>query len=67
MDIQSFSTAMAQHNVQQQASVFLLRSSLNLMKTQGTEVIDLVSTGTDQNTNYSQNPAGVGTVVDVYA
>lgn len=58
---------MAQHNVQQQASVFLLRSSLNLMKTQGTEVIDLVSTGTDQNTNYSQNPAGVGTVVDVYA
>jgi hypothetical protein len=67
MDIQSFSTARVQHNVQQQASVFLLRSSLNLMKMQGTEVIDLVSTGTDQNTNYSQNPAGVGTVVDVYA
>jgi hypothetical protein len=65
MDIAALSTAMAQNNVRQQASVSLLKSSMNSMKTAGADLVSLITSGSVPDP--SSNPAGVGTKVNVYA
>jgi hypothetical protein len=64
MDIESLSTAMSQDNVRQQASVSLLKSSMDMMKTAGADMIKLIASGTVPDS--SSNPDGVGTKIDLY-
>jgi hypothetical protein len=65
MDILSLSTAMSQDKVRQQASVSLLKSSMDTMKTAGADMVKLIASSTSPNS--SMNSEGVGTKVDLYA
>ncbi|HAH63221.1 MAG TPA: hypothetical protein DCL73_14120 [Treponema sp.] len=65
MDISSLSTAMSQDNVRQQASVSLLKSSIDMMKTAGADMVNLIASGSTPES--SMNPDGVGTKIDLYA
>lgn len=56
---------MSQDNVRQQASVSLLKSSMDMMKTAGTDMVKLIASGSAPGS--SMNPDGVGTKVDLYA
>jgi len=58
MDIESISTAMAQSAVQQQASLFVAKKSLNSMEVAGANVMKLIQS--------ASNGDGQGQIIDVY-
>lgn len=65
MDIVSLSTEMSQSNVRGQVSVSLLKSSIDMMKTAGSDMIKLIDSGAAPAA--AVNPDGVGTKIDLYA
>ncbi|MCK9171573.1 MAG: YjfB family protein [Treponema sp.] len=65
MNILALSTAMSQDNVREQASVSLLKSSMDMMKTTGADMVKLIASGSVPSSTV--NPDGVGTNVDLYA
>ena len=65
MDIQSLSTAMSQSSVQQQASVSLLKSSIDMAKQSGADMVKLIASGSTGNNTIK--PEGVGTKIDLFA
>jgi hypothetical protein len=60
MDIATLSTALAQTNVQQQASVSLLKSSLDMARSGGADLTRMMQQS-------APLPAGCGTLVDITA
>jgi|GEM_PF-4144242 len=62
MDIESLSTAMSQISVQQQASVSLLKTSMDMMKTDGTDVVQMIEKSAP-----APLPETSGTKIDLFA
>ncbi len=65
MDIQTLSTMIAQSSLKQNVSTLALKSSMNQMKTQGADIINLIASS--ENSNSATKPASIGNIVDFYA
>jgi hypothetical protein len=61
MDIPSLSMQLSQNSVQMQAGVSLLKSSIDMMKTNGAGVVSLIDSAR------APLAEGSGTQIDVYA
>ena len=66
MNIESLSTAMTQNAVQQQASLSVLKSSMNSMKTAGADVMKLIQSASVPAAVSKANGNGLGRIIDVY-
>lgn len=62
MNIESLSTDMSQGNVQQQASVSLLKSSMDMMKSSGADMVQMIN-----NSEPAPLPESTGAKVDLFA
>ncbi len=62
MDVESLSTVMSQNNVEQQASVAVLKQSMDMTKTEGEDVVKLISQSAP-----APLPEDTGNLVDLFA
>lgn len=66
MNIESLSTTLSQNAVQQQASVSVLKKSMNSMETAGAGVMKLIQSAAVPAAVSKANGDGLGRIIDVY-
>ena len=62
MDVQTLSTVMSQDNIEQQASVEMLKKSMDMTKTEGEDVVQIIEKSVP-----APLPADTGNLVDLFA
>jgi hypothetical protein len=62
MDVQTLSTVMSQDNIEQQASAEMLKKSMDMTKTEGEDVVQMIEKSAP-----APLPADTGNLVDLFA